>query len=377
MNVHLRSLTSLRFVAAMLVLVFHLSVYANGLDPWGRIAAAGYVGVTFFFVLSGFVLTYSYNVGTPTLQFYRRRFARIYPVHLLFLVVAMTPLAAPPNWAALPLNFTLLQAWSGDDRVVRSFSGVSWSLSCEVFFYAVLPLVARVVAKVRRPLRLAGLLLFGAFVVGLALHRTDPAWGHRLFYFPAFRLVEFVVGCLAAVAMRQGWVPALRMRWACAGVVASYLAVLVLPSFVGHHVDGRWALTLTMVPSLVILISVCARVDLVGAPSTLQKGLFVSLGQWSYCIYMTHPVVIGLTLPLLASSQLLYALAGTLLVVMAVVGVSFVVHVACERPAERLLRGKGYRRVSSRIEEAAEGSTNLEPTRTHESAIGGASVALD
>ena len=352
---HLRSLTSLRFAAALLVVVFHLSLVAPGLGQLGRLAAAGYVGVTFFFVLSGFVLTYSWGGDATAPRFYRRRFARIYPVHVLFVALAMLPWGATPNWGALPANLALLQAWSPDDAVARSFSGVSWSLSCEFFFYATFPILVRVFLRwVRRPLVVGAATVALAFAVGVAMQRHDPEWGAWLFPLPAFRMVEFVAGSLAALAMTRGWVPRLRVRWAGVFVVVSYLSVLVIPVAIGYRFEDRWALSLAMVPSLVMLIAVCAHVDLVGAPSPLQGRTVVSLGQWSFCIYMAHPFVLGFTQPLLASAGVFGSLLGCALVVLAAVGVSFVLHVAVERPLERRLRGAGDARASGAVDTACE-----------------------
>lgn len=350
-SAHLRSLTSLRFAAALLVVVFHLSLVAPGLGGVGRLAAAGYVGVTFFFVLSGFVLTYSWDIDATASRFYRRRFARIYPVHLLFIALAMVPWSPPPNWGALPANLALLQAWSPDDPVARSFSGVSWSLSCELFFYATFPLLVRLIWRwVRRPLVVGAVSIAVALAVGVTMQRHDPELGAWLFHLPAFRMVEFVAGSLAAMAMTRGWVPRLRVRWAGVFVVVSYLSVLVLPVAIGYRFEDRWALSLAMVPSLVMLIAVNAHVDLVGAPSPLKSRTLVSLGQWSFCIYMAHPLVMGFTQPLLVSAGVFGSLLGCALVMLAVVGVSFVLHVVVERPLERRLRGAADVRTSGATE---------------------------
>ncbi|CAN7533688.1 acyltransferase [Terrabacter sp. LjRoot27] len=343
---HLRSLTSLRFVAAGLVVIFHLSTYIPNFPMLGRLMGAGYVGVTFFFVLSGFVLTYSMDPDASTSRFYRRRFARIYPVHLLFVVVAMLPFSAAPNWSALPANVLLLQAWSPDDAVVRSFTGVSWSLSCEMFFYAAFPFVARFLWRVRHPIVASALLLAGAAGIGAALHVRGPDWGLLLFHLPAFRFVEFACGALAATAVMRGNAPRVRMRWASASLTVSYVVVLFCPTFTGYHLEDRWALTLAMVPSFVAVIIACAHLDLAAAPSPLRSRLMVSLGQWSFCVYMAHPLILALTAPLLASPLPLGAALGCLLAVMAVIGVSFVLYETFERPLERLLRGPGPQRLS-------------------------------
>ena len=345
---HLRSLTSLRFFAAVLVVVFHLSIYMPGVPTLGRLAAGGYVGVTFFFVLSGFVLTYSWDSGATATQFFRRRFARVYPVHLLFIAVAMLPLSSP-YWPALPANLLLLQSWSPDDAVVRSFSSVSWSLSCEFFFYASFPLLVPWVLRVRRPLATAAALVAAALALGVALQMRGADWGLLLFHLPAFRIVEFACGALTAAALLRGWVPRLRVLWAGSWTVASYLLVLLLPIAIGYRVEDRWAFTLAMVPSFMALIAACARVDREGAPSPLQGRTLVSLGQWSFCIYMAHPAVIALTLPLLGSRSVPAAVLGCVLVVLAVIGVSYLLYTTFERPLERWLRGRAHNRVSDEV----------------------------
>lgn len=348
---HLQSLTSLRFVAALLVVVFHLSMFAPGLDPFGRLLAPGYVGVTFFFVLSGFVLTYSWDADDSARRFYRRRFARVYPTHLLFLGIAILPPGASQNWPALPANALLLQSWSPDDAVVRSFSGVAWSLSCELFFYATFPLLVRGGRWVHRPLAAIFVLVALAFGVGAALQARSSDWGLLLFHLPAFRIVEFACGSLAATALVRGWVPRLRVRWAAVMVVVSYLSVLVIPVAIGYRLEDRWALTLAMVPSVIMLIATCARSDLAGAPSPLHGQAAVRLGQWSFCIYMAHPVVIALMLPLVGSLSLPEAVFGCLLVVVAVVAVAWALHEGFERPLERWLREPGDRRASGDVAE--------------------------
>ena len=88
----LDSLTTLRFFAAVHVVLFHMRV-TKILDggPWWyqNFASIGYVGVNFFFVLSGFILVYTYD-GFPlrARQFWQARFARIYPAYVVSLMAA-------------------------------------------------------------------------------------------------------------------------------------------------------------------------------------------------------------------------------------------------------------------------------------------------
>src|SRR5215471_18268616 len=88
----LKGLTTLRFFAAMYVVLFHMRVtgeLAGGPGWYQNFASIGYVGVNCFFVLSGFILVYTYT--DPVLdapRFWQARFARIYPAYALSLVLS-------------------------------------------------------------------------------------------------------------------------------------------------------------------------------------------------------------------------------------------------------------------------------------------------
>jgi peptidoglycan/LPS O-acetylase OafA/YrhL len=92
---YLNALTGLRFLAAFHVVLFHFRelALADGPEALYWIADKGYVSVGLFFVLSGFILTYTYADSTHSAPLNRRafwaaRFARIYPVYLLSVVIA-------------------------------------------------------------------------------------------------------------------------------------------------------------------------------------------------------------------------------------------------------------------------------------------------
>src|SRR5579859_3585178 len=172
----LDELTSLRFFAAATVTLFHLKVegVVEG-GPWWyeNFAAIGYIGVNFFFTLSGFILVYSYEGRdySPA-GFWRSRFARIYPAYLFSLLLALPGFIAALDQLDLPffawskahfipaclLTLTLLQAWIPQGAL--TWNPVCWSLSVEAFFYGLFPFL-----KIRRP----WLLLIGSCLISLAL----------------------------------------------------------------------------------------------------------------------------------------------------------------------------------------------------------------
>ena len=145
---HLGALTGLRFFAAMAVLVGHLISDPDG-DGLGRFGlphhpvVLGGAAVSFFFVLSGFILTYVYKdrLGYKNLfGFYFKRWARIWPLHFVCLIIAIYATNIPlDNWPKFWTNLTLLHSWVPSTAWVFSFNGVSWSISTEMFFYLMFP----------------------------------------------------------------------------------------------------------------------------------------------------------------------------------------------------------------------------------------------
>ncbi len=221
---HLASLTALRFLVALQVVVFHCGQpLLEGAPNWIRnIAAGGYVGVSFFFVLSGFILAYThFDVGgRPRVshrEFWVARFARIYPVYVLGLLLDLprflraegalesgTQFVKAGGIAAMAA--TLTQAWSPSHACRVNCPG--WSLSAEAFFYAIFPFVGIALCKLPRrvlPFAAGGLWLLA--LLGPATYLwlqpdgmapVTPAssgfWISLLKTHPLLRLPEFVLG---------------------------------------------------------------------------------------------------------------------------------------------------------------------------------------
>src|SRR5436305_1921821 len=146
--VRLDALTGLRFWFAFLVVCHHS--LNRWFGPGARVVSDfGYIGVDFFFVLSGFVLAWSARPDVGPLRFWWNRFARIWPLHLttLLLALALGVAVASGGVAALLPNLFLVQAWWPQPDVYFGFNAVSWSLSCEVFFYLCFPLLFRWISR--------------------------------------------------------------------------------------------------------------------------------------------------------------------------------------------------------------------------------------
>src|ERR1051326_2330463 len=145
---HLPALTGLRFLLALWVILDHLTspgmmleVPARALPyPIYALVRGGYLAVTTFFVLSGFVLARSYSEtswnGRSLLRYALGRLARVYPVYVLSLVMVAPFIAADPTprkAALVTVHGLLIQGWLGQLPV--SWNTPAWSLSCEMFFY--------------------------------------------------------------------------------------------------------------------------------------------------------------------------------------------------------------------------------------------------
>jgi peptidoglycan/LPS O-acetylase OafA/YrhL len=205
----LNSLTSLRFFAALLVFLWHTHLWGNHLDRY----QLGYAGVSFFYMLSGFVLTYAYykriTIGkfTAIKSYYIARIAKIYPVHLLTFALAI-PLAFYVVHASgvaeflkqAVANVFLVQSFSPHIPYYFAFNAVSWSISDELFFYLLMPVFIFIAFRLRNKLSI-GKLVLSMLVIWIAMVALLTGkvavldqWAY--YVLPLIRLPDFVLGIL-------------------------------------------------------------------------------------------------------------------------------------------------------------------------------------
>ena len=244
----LLALTPLRFLAAIYVILAHARLEASlsRFPAAARFFLSGYTGVTLFFVLSGFILTYNYSSVGDRRQFWAGRFARIYPVYLLSMVlVLLLFLPHPELWAAASfrvatvLSLLLLQSWW--PSLSLSVNPPAWTLSVEAFFYAsfpfLLPLFKRMKSRTFAVLQLAWLLAALLPLLALHQHRAELATRMVAFLegpFPIVRLNAFLVGMYLGGRYLQGFHAGVERRrlaqWQLALGVGGSLALLcILP----------------------------------------------------------------------------------------------------------------------------------------------------
>ena len=308
--VMLDSLTILRAPAALLVFFYHIThdtVWAR----WLPGAATGYVGVALFFVLSGFVLTWSYKPADGAKKFYLRRFARVYPLHLFFFALALAILVLnqkAPSAGATISNLILLQAWVPNWDYIFSVNAVSWSLSCEAFFYACTPLMLYWLSHRSERARYA--VLTGWFLltasVASAVSLTSNYADVVVYANPLLRSGEFALGMLLgllALKVRDGELAMPPVRtWQLWAVTVCALAGLYGVSKVHLTHLTQTISGFLLDPVWVLVIGIFALHDMQHADArhragdsvsgTRMRRLLVYLGEVSFAFYLVHELVI-------------------------------------------------------------------------------------
>jgi peptidoglycan/LPS O-acetylase OafA/YrhL len=342
----LNSLTSLRFFAAAVVVLVHLGALFDLPHVIDQAVSLGYVGVAFFFTLSGFVLAWTARPGDTARRFYGRRFARIWPAHAVVTVLAIPVIyltGAEPVWGALPLVLTCTHVWIPSPAWHYAFNGPSWSLAAEAFFYALFPVLIRVARHQQQRLHvLAAFTVTMMVVVALAVVAVAPdtTWGFLLYLNPLYRLGEFGLGMLLALAIRRGrrtpwptWIPA-------AGGACAYLALVL---FAPHDSEGEIPAILTdsvLLPFFLAVIAAAASADLRDDRTPLRAPSLVALGDRSFALYLIHVPLMKAVHAGVADWDLGGAALSAFVIGLftASVGAAHLLYVAVERPAEQRLR---------------------------------------
>jgi peptidoglycan/LPS O-acetylase OafA/YrhL len=343
----LPSLTGLRFLAAFGVVVQHANEAGVTLGPIAahfRIANLGVSGVSLFFMLSGFVLVASRRPGDHPRAFWRRRVARVFPDHavtwaLAILVAVALEGVAAPNLNVLAATFLLVQSWSPHANVYFGNNAVEWTLSCEAFFYLCFPLAIVVLGRLdARGRRVALAALVGFMLALTAVGWVQGGFDHvspTLFWLelfcPATRLPEFLIGMLLALELRErGGSTPVRVRHAVAALALALGWFLVVPSL--------WGPLVTVIPIALLLLALAGR-DVAGRRTPLAWPPLVVLGEWSFALYLLHPLVMRSLEALDVTPHSLGHVPWAVLAVVLSIAAAGMLFTLVERPAERRWRG--------------------------------------
>jgi len=315
------SLTGLRFWAAMFVVVAHtthLHIIRPGLVPFGNLTAFGSMGMTLFFVLSGFVIHYNYGARLSEMNpraiydFAVARFARLYPLYFIATILSIAPAPSLPTVFAVawPYYLTMTHDWFPmvvpDGRMLSdAFTPGSWSISLEVLLYILyIPLLFignRVLRTERQVLRAIAVLF--VFVTAFHLVRAATLWGFDdlwLWYrSPVARLPEFLLGVLVAqIYLGRANTPVSmterRAVLAALAIGGALLAVALSGLFVYPPRQSSILLLRCwgFAPFCGALIYALARFRWRWSHAMFESRLALRLGDASYSIYLLHPIVL-------------------------------------------------------------------------------------
>lgn len=285
----IQTLQVFRGLAALAVVGHHAVVSTGafvGAVPTGVLAVlgAGYLGVDFFFVLSGFIIMYAHMDDERTPAAVRRyafkRLVRIFPAYLPVSLALMTLYATLPGLSAsggreysLASSLFLLPA---DDPPALS---VAWTLVHEMLFYTVFLLFF-----VSRRLLITGLFLWGGVIVASNLLHTPSGWVR----YPLSLLnIEFMFGVLSAHMVRN-----LPGRYAPSGFIVAGTALgtamlVMLQPENSSFVRMAFAAGLAL---LVVGFALLERKSGLAWPAWL-----LLIGNASYSIYLVHNPLLSLT----------------------------------------------------------------------------------
>jgi peptidoglycan/LPS O-acetylase OafA/YrhL len=350
----LASLTGLRFWAALLVVLYHLSRQVGRIPGASEAVWYGRTGVTFFFVLSGFVLAWTYDgKQVPTQVFLWRRFARIWPLLAATTVLSVgvwVALGKAVSAKAVVASLLLVHAWIPDNAVLKGGNPAAWSLSDEAWFYLVFPLLMAFPAlrsgRGRRRIRV--MFCVGTVLVWLSGSLiVDPSlrvWA--LDYLPLTRTLQFLLGVVAGLAVARGRRPPIGLWPAVVLTIGWHLALVPWSQAVP---DALWyspyqASQLLSAPVFALLVAAAARADLDGRRTGLGGAWAVRLGHWSFAWYLIHEIVIRVWLGRCERPEDVLGTAQVwLVVIVASLALSVCAYHWVEHPLERMLRRAGPR----------------------------------
>jgi peptidoglycan/LPS O-acetylase OafA/YrhL len=338
---HLRALTSLRFFLALFVVFIHYDVQiAKALVPQPFATSTGVCAVTAFFVLSGFILTYQYFREDETIDranFFRARFARIAPVYWFSMILALAIVPAPdfpaPSWlpAMSATSGLFIQSWFPIPQIYFGFNGPAYTLSVEMFFYALFPFILSSVSK--HPMSWAlGTIAF-SFV--LAICATPGMAVFMTIIFPPSRLSEFVIGMAAGLLFLR------RKNFEFSHVIL--FEVLSMALFVGltfglapllYHMDTPLQVCVLKNSAAllfaVLLFTFALRAG--GLSKLLGWAPLVVLGEISYALYLIHDTFCRWLRVTQPNFPFTSTWIGFVVFAALVSGVAFISYILIERP---------------------------------------------
>lgn len=285
----IKELNSLKAILAILVFICH----SMGLPGLGGFA------VSLFFILSGFGLSSGYQASIKsgtfnTRNFYLRRIKKIYPLHILFCLLAVIISYHSGNkipiWKLI-INLSLLQSWFPDISVYYSCNPTSWFLSVLLFCYAIFPFLSKLFSKKKTYFYIL-FAIYGFSILTLAHIVANKSLEYAYFICPLVRVLDFISGMILYDLYKTGNL-SLKITIPLNNGHLSLLIIIVLIIFSAFV---PWAYSrysvFFMVIGIFILTLIISITDNSNIP-VLSNDFFCSLGKYSFPFYICHGVCIN------------------------------------------------------------------------------------
>ncbi|MEZ5536003.1 MAG: acyltransferase [Thiolinea sp.] len=309
----LDQLTFTRYLAALTVVFFHFGSNAfPATNTWlNPVITAGPIAVSYFFVLSGFIMAVAYyaplkNNPVPFNQwkYWLARFARIYPVYLVALVLMIGANLKTDGSDPLTvfLSLSTLQAWIPGYAMTLNSPG--WSISVEMFFYLSFPVLMLLIRKDKlKYLLVTGIVLWVLTqVLQIGLHNLD-SYAPRtplhefIYYHPLMHISTFIIGFVTGVYFCDGRMDRLNNRWN--GLLALLLTTLIIlalayeykiESALGVFIDYNNGLIAPLFLALIVILASNRG----ATKRILSLPFLLLLGEASYSLYILQRPVYGI-----------------------------------------------------------------------------------
>ncbi len=306
----IRPLTSLRFVFAFMVFLYHLPFLEESPNNsigllYEHVFAEGYIGVSFFIILSGFILAYNYEYRIlesveSVSKFISARIARIYPLHFLTMLAAI-PLVGGAGLCCLESEKVLFLNTLGNVFMLHGFfpdlgkccylNGPSWSISVEFFFYGTFPILIYFtrgfLGSIGRSIGFMLALL--VLICGGMLLFAENLPGSFFYVNPFIRTADFLLGIALYSVYKQisTLSPRINLTLLEVVTVVLFMAFFILKGNVPHVY--RYSVYYWIPVCLMILVF-AFQGGLIS--KLLSAKWFIILGEISFAFYMIHQVVL-------------------------------------------------------------------------------------
>ena len=295
------TLQGARFLFVLLIFLSHCSSpYITSPFDFG-----GECGVSFFFILSGFVLSFGYGPRVSrgefrTRQFFWRHFMKLYPLHLLLFAIMLVldwRIGNHYDWSQILTTLLLVQSWIPSNHTLYNINPVSWFLCDTIFFYLIFKYLSSFIIKMSWSKLIK--LITGFVVVYLiaAWHVPNNMINCTLYANPLLRAFDFALGIVAYRYYKTADISNIKNCTHNIGMLVISIGVGMTLYGVYQMLDGNGVRSVALFwPVMPVFIICLATID--GTEDFLSRllssRLMMWLGNMSFEFFMVHSLVMRL-----------------------------------------------------------------------------------